>query len=830
MPQRTPLTPAAHAPEGASGSASSALFAPRLGPTARLHLFLARHRTAALLAALLVWGLGALLASRAHTDNSTLAFFPDSDPHMIRMAEAMDMAPFSRLLVVDFSAPDGGQTARLGAAAREVLRALPPHLAQRAAVFSLPEPQNFLRLLPSLADDAALRRLEAWSSPEAVDAAMAANHAALSGLWSGVSAPWIQHDPLNFRRIILDRLPHPPGVNLPDPALGFPLSQDGRHVLLALRPAHTLHDVRSATALMDALSEAIQAHVPSDIRVAIVGGHRHSAVNAQSIDSDIRRVAALSIAGFLLVYTFLVRSLRGAFWLLLTPLAAASLALGGVSLCWSVISGLALGFGASVLGIAEDYAVHMHFALRVGRAQGQSAADVLNDLARPLTQGFLLNICGFAVLLFSGIPALRQLAAFAMLTLSAGLLLAVVVLPLCPDFNHPPLPARRPVAIPRFPRPRAAALCALSMLCACLVLWQHVRLDATPRSLGVDMAAMQEDAALLRAVWGSRAEHLWVVRGGGAEETLNNARQVAAALRDAGQDVDTLADVWPSPAEVRANVARWEAFVAAHPHLAGLVAGAGERYGFTDDAFSPLALWLAEPPRLMDASLLRQAGLGELLDTFLEERHGKGEARSLITARGVGGDTPPAAGEKREVMPDLAPELAAISVPLSPAILEAALTRHLDREQWLLPLTGLALAALLYLCLGEARRALLAAVPPLAALTAILGWLAASGAPLTLAGMAALPLVLGLAVDHGVVATHDMAHGVAHGVDRAILTSSLTALTGMGLLALAEHPALRSMGQVIFWGLVVEVPAALWLLPRLSAPAAPQPLAAEDDV
>jgi predicted exporter len=86
---------------------------------------------------------------------------------------------------------------------------------------------------------------------------------------------------------------------------------------------------------------------------------------------------------------------------------------------------------------------------------------------------------------------------------------------------------------------------------------------------------------------------------------------------------------------------------------------------------------------------------------------------------------------------------------------------------------------------------------------------------LTLAGMAALPLVLGLAADHGIVVTHDLAHGMDLGVERAVLVASLTTLTGMGLLALAHHPALKAMGEVIFWGLLVEVPAALWLLPRL---------------
>ena len=87
--------------------------------------------------------------------------------------------------------------------------------------------------------------------------------------------------------------------------------------------------------------------------------------------------------------------------------------------------------------------------------------------------------------------------------------------------------------------------------------------------------------------------------------------------------------------------------------------------------------------------------------------------------------------------------------------------------------------------------------------------------PLTLAGMAALPLVLGLAADHGIMVTHDLAHGMELGVERAVLVASLTALAGMGLLALARHPALNAMGEVIFLGLLVEVPAALWLLPRV---------------
>lgn len=82
------------------------------------------------------------------------------------------------------------------------------------------------------------------------------------------------------------------------------------------------------------------------------------------------------------------------------PAFAASFALGGMTLLSPALSGLALGFGASVLGVAEDYAVHMHFALR----SGDSVESVLEHITPPLFQGYLVNASGFAVLLLSGIP------------------------------------------------------------------------------------------------------------------------------------------------------------------------------------------------------------------------------------------------------------------------------------------------------------------------------------------------------------------------------------------------------------------------------------------
>ena len=779
------------------------------GLCARLHAHLARHRLLTAFVALALWGGAALSALHMRVNNSSAAFFPDEAPEMTRMAAAMDMAPFSRLLFVDISSTglEGDRGERLAAAADAVTAELPEDLAVRAGRPVPPDPERLLALLPSLLDEQALQTLYAAAEPRAVDDALLNARQTLAGLWGAAAASWLRADPLNLKTLVLLRLPAPPSRALPDPALGYPLSRDGRHLLLVLRPGHSIHDVEHAVALMDALYAALARHLEPGMRALIVGGHRHTAANTKTIRADVQRIVLLSMLGFAATYLLLVRSL-GAIWLLLTPLAAVSVASGGMALLWPVVSGLALGFGASVLGIAEDYAVHMHFALR----SGEDTENVLDIISLPLFQALLINSSGFAVLLFSGIPAVRQLAAFALLTLAAGFLLAVTVLPLCPWFDRPRL-RRRPSSsplLPGEPAPRRVLSVAAVLFALCAALFYSARVDVSPRSLGADMATMQADAQQLRTIWGGGEDvegRMLVVQGRDRTEVLERTRASVALLRqqNPGNRLDTLTDLLPAPETAQANRERWVAFAAGPGReLSRRVVEAGGRHGFTPDAFAPFLHLLHEPPTLLTPETLRAAGLGDLVDTFLRQ---DGEKAQMLIL-----------GRKPFDLAALPPELREHLTELSPERLESTLSGLLDREKLLLPTVWIVCCLLIYLCFRNIWQTLLAALPPLCSLACVLGWMVLTGTSLNLAALAALPLVMGLATDHGVMVVHDLAHGKELGIHRAVLVSSLTALTGMGLLALAGHPALKAMGQVIFLGLLVEMPAALWLLPRLCRP------------
>ncbi len=333
-------------------------------------------------------------------------------------------------------------------------------------------------------------------------------------------------------------------------------------------------------------------------------------------------------------------------------------------------------------------------------------------------------------------------------------------------------------------------------------------MDVSPQSMGADVVKIRQDMQYMQDIWGQGEPALYVVQGNSAAQALEHTQKLVQALEAAGHKADALSSVWPSAQEVQANIRRWQDFVARHASLPHAVQELALAQGFTEQTFAPFASWLQKPPLPLDEELFTQAGLGPLVSSFLEQgKNSKGDTVyfSLVLLQ--------ESQEQKGVTLTLSEELQAVSVRVNAQQMEQKLLHYLEQERYLFPITGFICVLLLLLFSPQKKDILLAALPPLVAITGILLVMAWQGSALTLASMAALPLVLGLAVDHGIIMTHELTQGKQYGVKRAVVASSCTAILGMGLLMLADHPALHSMGQVIVAGLVVEMPVALWILP-----------------
>ncbi|MCH5277107.1 MAG: MMPL family transporter [Desulfovibrionaceae bacterium] len=724
-------------------------------------------------------------------------------------AELLESAPASNMLCIDL---EGDAIQELLDAAAAIERAVSPELAKpvRFSPASL-TPERILEIFPSFFSSDMEKQLDGRLEDKAAEELFRQNRQQLSGMGGMLAAPWVRGDPLQLRVLLREQLPAPdiPALYAPG-AAHYPVSPDNRHVLLMLRPHGSALDTTLAQKLMRAIDGAVQPF--RGITVHMSGGPRYTAANARAVENDIRRIALFSLAGFSLAYFLLARS-WGALWILLTPAAATLAAAALTSRVWPVTSGLVLGFGASLMGLAEDYAVHMHFALR----SGTDTKNIYASLLTPLLYGFLLNISGFFVLLFSSIPAIRQMAFFSCCSLSAGFFLAVFVLPFLPYFSYPRnIHYENTIIMSKHSTSRNKAILLYIMLLGlCSFFWVRTDINFSPYALGADARAISSDAAMIRDTWQIDTGITIALVANSREAALAMSRLCAEKLRDAGlKGVRALSDFLPLALEARANCARWEQWLQKNrDRLRGTLERAARHEGFLPTAFLPFWQSLDHPVRALSAesSRITELRLNDMVELLLFDRASGGSC-ALVSCQA------PASAETIAALKALLPaEWQGQVFFISPGLMENSFTLLFTKEKQLVYRAGLLALILLAVLLRRPSRIWMASMPPLLSLTTALAIFWLTGVPLTMASLAALPIVLGLALDHGIMVTHALEHRQEMGIRRAVLLSSLTAFLSMGLLAFSEHPALRGMGLVIFSGLAAELAAALWILPLMYA-------------
>jgi hypothetical protein len=92
-------------------------------------------------------------------------------------------------------------------------------------------------------------------------------------------------------------------------------------------------------------------------------------------------------------------------------------------------------------------------------------------------------------------------------------------------------------------------------------------------------------------------------------------------------------------------------------------------------------------------------------------------------------------------------------------------------------------------------------VPVATGVTVMFGAMGVLGVTINLFNIVASVLIIGICVDYGIFIVASSDAGVEPGAARAVLVSGLTTIAGVGVLVLAKHPALRSIGLTVLLGL-----------------------------
>ncbi len=603
---------------------------------------------------------------------------------------------------------------------------------------------------------------------------------------------------------------------LPDPTGAFPallrvwagattirtidgawFSPDASRALLLARTKAGGMDIPAQEAALAAIQAEFQSARPGPARLVAAGPAVFARDAARAIKSDVERISILST---LLVTALLWWRFRSLLVLaaiaapVLLSVAAAALVVQAV---FGTVHGVALGFGATMLGVSVDYPV-----LMIGhRKRGEPATATRARIGRAFILAVASALLGLLAMIFSGFPGLQQLGVFAAAGLLACAILTWTLLPrLIVAANLAPAAEGDPAWLARVESwRRHRGWAALPILAALAVLvtrgptWEGDLQALSP----VPEASRALDRDLRAQLGAPEAGQLILVRGPSAEAVLQAQERLASALdrlqsEGALRAADYAARLLPSAA---LQAARAAALPDAET-LAARLDAARAALPFRPEAFRPFqdAVAAARTARPLSLADLDGTLAGARLAPLLLQRGDGWIGPVILTGATDPARIAAAARQSGALHLDMRTELGLI------------LSETTAQAWWWLAASAAAVLLLLLVGLRDAARTVRVLAAVLAALLVTVAALAALGARLSLIHLVALQLVAGVGLDYALFFARRQLDAEERGRTlRTLVTCNAMTLLTFGLLAACQTPLLRDIGMTVAIGALLAM-------------------------
>jgi len=733
------------------------------------------------------------------------------DTRALQRLGVMDRVFVSLEARTDAGQPTGeGPPARLLESCERLGRALSHSPRFREVVYRFPAATALLDQLwvhlPVLMSAADLQQLAPRLTAEAVHKALTEDFLLLTSPAGLLLKEQILRDPLAMAPPLLRRLHVLQGdgaVTLRD---GFLTNRRGDACLLWARSAAPLTDSFVAEEVAAVLDAAVGDSLLPGVTMTVVGSLPHTLSNAHLVRHDLGRLLPMAVVALLVLLLGVLRDLR-AVLVVAIPFLAIPIAIALLRAFYPQVSAVSLGFGIALLGICVDFALHLFMAL-----SREPTAAALARLRRPVALAATTTIGVFAVLLLSDVPVHRQMAVLAGGGMSAAVVITWWLVPTLIRGGAPPPRDRRPLRLVMRTGRGGVRLAGWG---ACLLLglwaWPHLHYNGDLKTFDHPTPEIERDEARFHAQWDTSGDRAFLLaRGRDLATALDVNDEVYAVLRSRGvSDAQSVAPLLPGPRVQARNRDAWRAFWGERrAQLTVDIEGAARELGFAPDAFAPFLAWLeAEAPPLEPQSLLASP-LAPLLGSLVSPATGDGGPALVAT---LVRDADLAGGEATAL------EAAIHGVRVVSATRWRNSVEALLKDNSLrLSLTAGALTlVLLAVALRRPRPVIAAGAPVLSAVAAIglFGW--ATGGEINPLHVLMGVMVIGLSVDYGVFIVSAVEGTDSGTTFLAVTLCAASTMTGFGVLALADHPALYTLGTTVLAGIGAAWVTALWITPLL---------------
>lgn len=513
------------------------------------------------------------------------------------------------------------------------------------------------------------------------------------------------------------------------------------------------------------------------LQLAYTGINRFAAASRQRIEREVTWLNTLSLVAVLAVALAFLRTIRRGLHLVPAILLSMLGAWTCTTLVFERTHVLVFVVGSLLTGVAIDYGFYLF--MQPPSAPGEDYWEKVRRLAKPLLASCLTTVAGFALLLFSELPLIRQLGVFVGSGLVTALAAAVVYFSTVRDCFLETRPFRGGAALP--PRARTWARRALvAIWFAGLPGLVFLQWRDDIRQLEIPSPELQREDARIRALFGERPDRTaYLSYGATLGEARESLRRLETWLGDTARV--SLAPIVPTePAHAAASE-----FVRTATDFPAQFRAALERHGFQPEEFAPFfAAWTARVQNgdssYPVAAIARlQASLAGPLGLLVHQ----GETRSwfvTLAARPAGGAAPPA--EARSVS---ASQLQSLN---------QVFARYRQSAVWF-SLAGLALVGGGVLLTYGWRDGLRIFAIPCGTCLGVFGWFGWLGVPLNLFHL--LGAFLGVCLMHNYSIFTATSAFRREPPPPSVRLSALTTAASFGVLALSSIPVVHALGATV---------------------------------
>jgi predicted exporter len=584
--------------------------------------------------------------------------------------------------------------------------------------------------------------------------------------------------------------------------------QAGRRALLVAQTRAPAFDPDRQRAAIQTLEQTFrELQEDSRITMTVSGAGKFSVLMEERTRTEAQLLGTAATAGMVILLLVAYRRFSSIV-LSALPLASAGLAgLAAVSAFFGTVHGITLAFGFTLIGVAQDYPIH----LLSHRRPDVEPYAVARSLWPTLATGVASTSIAYLTFLFSGVIGLAQLACFtvaglAVAGLSTRFLLPALLDPAGRDYGHPGVLDRINAAIERLPRARWVAallvvLCGAGLAVAKTPFWENDlgRLTPVPEDLLI------HDQELRSQLGTPDMRYMVAVHGKDDQAVLARLEQLDASLqalveRGAIKGFDDAARYVPTEATQRRRQSRLPDSAELRADLHEALKGTP----FRPEVFEPFVEDVAIARKLQPLTVDRVRGtpLGAGIEMLMLER--EGGTTGLITFSGV--RNPGALSEWARAAGD-----DVLLLDLKDAS-ESLVAHQRTSLLWSLALASLLLVGVIAFSLRDRSR-VLRVLAPMALTTLIaLAILRGTGVSLSMFHLIALILAAGLGLDYALFFEHASDDAAEQRRTlHAILVCSLSTLMVFALLGTSSLPVLRAIGVTVTIGVVSNFILALLL-------------------